>query len=335
MPGYQQATGDLMTSPAVSVCIPVYRGEQFLAETIRSVLEQTYRDFELVILDNASPDDTGRIARSFRDGRIRVETNSTVLPQPQNWRHAVELCRAPLIKLVCADDLLHPRCLELQAILMDLDPSVAVVAARCHMIDESSRILVSDRGLVGMTGLRTHVEVARRVVRSAANPIGDPGGVLFRREHYDAVGGWNAERSFAMDLDLWLRLLRHGDFFGRSESLAATRISRTSLSALNAATIDRHQSAITDELIDTAELDIRLRDRLIGRLNTPLTRQRRRLLFALSSIAARRDARSRGSQPATAANPTPDDTTSDDVTGPVARRPRAAAERADDVNVSD
>ena len=79
-----------MTSPAVSVCIPVYCGEQFLAETIRSVLAQTYRDFELFILDNASPDDTGRIARSFQDGRIRVETNSTVLPQPQNWRRAVE-----------------------------------------------------------------------------------------------------------------------------------------------------------------------------------------------------------------------------------------------------
>src|SRR3954447_18103172 len=112
MPGYQHATGDFMTSPAVSMCVPVYRGEQFLAETIRSVLEQTFRDFELVILDNASPDDSGRIARSFRDARIRVETNSTVLPQPQNWRRAVELCRAPLIKLVCADDLLHPRCLE-------------------------------------------------------------------------------------------------------------------------------------------------------------------------------------------------------------------------------
>ena len=213
-----------MTSPAVSVCIPVYRGEQFLAETIRSVLAQTYRDFELVILDNASPDGTGRIARSFQDGRIRVETNPTVLPQPQNWRRAVELCRAPLIKLVCADDLLHPRCLELQAVLMDLDPGVAVVAARCNMIDESSRVLVSHRGLGGMTGRRTLVEVARGVVRSHANPIGDPGGVLFRREHYDTVGGWNPERNFAMDLDLWLRLLRHGEFFGRSESLAATRI---------------------------------------------------------------------------------------------------------------
>jgi hypothetical protein len=135
----------------------------------------------------------------------------------------------------------------------------------------------------------------------------EPHRVLFRREHYEAVGGWNAERSFAMDLDLWLRLLRHGDFFGRSESLAATRISRTSLSALNAARIDQHQSAITCELIETPQLHIRRHDRLIGRINTPLARQRRRLLFALSSRAARRDARPERPQPTPDTSSAPDD----------------------------
>src|SRR5687768_14468183 len=87
--------------PSVSVCIPVYNGELFLAETIRSVLDQTYRDFELVVLDNASTDATGRIARSFGDPRVRVETNPSTIVQPENWRAAVRLCRAPLIKLLC------------------------------------------------------------------------------------------------------------------------------------------------------------------------------------------------------------------------------------------
>src|SRR5919112_97933 len=133
--------------PSVSVCIPVYRGEQFLAETVRSVLDQTHRDFELVVLDNASPDTTGRIARSFDDSRVRVETNSTTVPQPENWRRAVRLCRTPLIKLLCADDLLHPRCLEYQVGPMEADPGLALVAGRRHMIDERSRVLVPRRGL--------------------------------------------------------------------------------------------------------------------------------------------------------------------------------------------
>jgi glycosyltransferase involved in cell wall biosynthesis len=295
-----------MTSPAVSVCIPVYRGEDYLAETVRSVLEQTYRDFELVILDNASPDDSGRIARSFRDSRIRVETNPTLLPQPHNWRRAVELCRAPLVKLVCADDLLHPRCLELQVGAMDADPGLAVVAAKRHMIDESSRILVPHRGLHGMIGVRTYVDVARRVVRNGANPIGEPGGVLFRRDDYDAVGGWNPERCYAMDLDLWLRLLCRGDFLGLPVSLAAFRIAHTSLSADNSTGIDEHQRAIVAELVASGDLLIRRRDRLAGRLNTPIARLRRRALFALSSRAARREERSHSPQGSSSSDATAD-----------------------------
>jgi glycosyltransferase involved in cell wall biosynthesis len=276
--------------PSVSVCIPVHRGEQFLAETMRSVLDQTYRDFELVVLDNASPDATLRIARSFcGDRRVRVETTLTTVAQPENWRRAVRLCRAPLVKLVCADDLLHPRCLEYQVAPMEADPGLAVVAARRHMIDERSRVLVPRRGLAGLTGVRSSVEVARRVVRCGANPIGEPGGVLFRREHYLAVGGWRPERRFAMDLDLWIRLLQHGEFLGQPEALAAFRIGRTSLSAENEAAIYDHQKALVDELAASPHLQVRRTDRVLGRLRAPIGRLRRRALYRMSSRAARRD----------------------------------------------
>ena len=112
----------LPQTPSVSVCIPVYNGEKFLAETMRSVLDQTYRDVELVILDNASTDATGDIARSFGDQRIRVERNASTVPQAENWNRAVQLSRAPLVKVVCADDLLHPRCVEFQVGPMEADP---------------------------------------------------------------------------------------------------------------------------------------------------------------------------------------------------------------------
>jgi len=103
-----------LATPSVSVCIPVYNGETYLGETIRSVLDQTYGDFELVVLDNGSTDNSGQIARSFGDRRMRIERNSSVMDLVPNWNRLISLCRSPLIKLVCADDLLHPRCLELQ-----------------------------------------------------------------------------------------------------------------------------------------------------------------------------------------------------------------------------
>ena len=142
---------------------------------------------------------------------------------------------------------------------MTADPGLAVVAARRHMIDERSRVLVPRRGLTGLTGMRSSVEVARRVVRSGANPIGEPNGVLFRREHYLAAGGWRPEHRFAMDLDLWMRLLQFGEFLGLPETLAAFRIGRESLSAGNEATIYAHQKALIEELGAAPHLQVRRR----------------------------------------------------------------------------
>ena len=290
--------------PHVSVCIPVYNGEQFLAETIRSVLDQTDRDFELVVLDNASTDATGRIARSFSDPRVRVETNPTTLPQTENWRAVVPLCRAPLIKVLCADDLLHPRCLEYQVGPMEADPGLAVVAARRHMVDEHSRVLVPRRGLGGLTGVRSSVEVARRVVRNGGNPIGEVGGVLFRREHYFAVGGWRTRWRWVMDLDLWIRLLQHGEFLGLPETLAAFRIGRGSLTAEHDAAISAQQREYIEELGASPHLQVRGVDLAVGRVAAAAGRLRRRSLYVLSDRAARRDDRLLArSAAATAAQP--------------------------------
>ena len=287
----------MTAGPHVSVCIPVYRGEKFLAETMRSVLNQTYDDYELIVLDNASPDATSEIAHSFHDSRVHVVTNQTALEQPDNWRRAVELCRAPLVKLVCADDLLHPRCLEVQVPVLEADPGLAVVAARRNMVDESSRLLVPSRGLKGILGRRSGVQVARKVMRNGANPIGEPGGVLFRRADYLAVGGWRPSRRFAMDLDLWLRLLQRGDFFGLSETLAAFRIGAGSLSAENEASIYDDQKAIMDEIAASPRLRVRSFDRAVGRLGAPMGRLRRRLLFALSARTSRHSPRARRETP--------------------------------------
>jgi GT2 family glycosyltransferase len=278
----------LQPVPSVSVCIPVYQGERFLAETLRSVLDQTYRDFELVVLDNASSDHSAAVVQSFGDPRIRLERNSTVLSQPDNWNRVVQLTRAPLVKLVCADDLLHPRCLELQVAPMEADPGLALVAARRHMIDEQSRVIVPRRGLAGLTGVRTGVEVARRVVRNGANPIGEPGGVLFRREDFFAAGGWRADRTYIMDLDLWMRLLQYGEFLGLPETLAAFRIGRGSVSSENGDRITEEQRLLVEEIGDSPLFQVRGIDTTVGRMLAPAGRARRRALFAISKFSARK-----------------------------------------------
>ena len=276
------------TSPALSVCIPVYNGERFLAETVRSVLDQTYRDFELVVLNNASTDRSSEILGSFADPRIRVERNGTTVPQPENFNRAVDHCRAPLVKLVCADDLVHPRCLELQAGALRADPRLALVAGRRNMIDEDGRVLAPRRGLAGLTGVHDRSDVARRVVRNGGNPIGEPAGAMFRREDFHAVGGWQAEHPYLLDLDLWIRLLHRGQFLGLPETLAAFRIGNHTVTASG----DREMYAAHREFVrdlgTAPEFDVRAVDRLVGRVSTPVARIRRRALYAMSALSERR-----------------------------------------------
>jgi glycosyltransferase involved in cell wall biosynthesis len=270
--------------PSVSVCIPVYNGEQFLAETIRSVLAQTYQDFELVFLDNASTDRSAEIARSFSDPRIRFEHNDTLLPQGDNWNRVVELARAPLVKVVCADDLLHPRCLELQVPPLEADPGIAVVAARRHMIDERGKVIAPRRGLRGLIGVHTGVEVARRVVRNGANPIGESNNVLFRRADFFTVGGWRADWSHVMDLDMWLRLLQVGDFLGLPQTLAAFRIATESITSHSDERLYEQQRALIEELGESGYFQVRGVDLTLGRLSAPAGRARRRALYTLTKL---------------------------------------------------
>ena len=269
-------------APAVSVCVPAYQAERFLGATMRSVLAQNFGDFELLVLDNASTDRTDDVAHSFDDYRIRVMRNSRVLPLAENWNLAVHYSRASLVKLLCADDLLRPDCLRLQHQTMIGRPDLALTASRRDFVDDDGRRLVADRGLRGLIGTHNRTAVARRIVRDGGNPVGEAGSVLFRRTHFDAAGGFDGRLRFPMDLDLWLRLLDHGDFHGQPESLAAFRIRPGSLSGKAGRAEYDEQRSYTRGIGG-----VRPVDRALSAVNAPVSRLRRQGLFALAGHYAR------------------------------------------------
>jgi len=275
-------------TPEIAVCVPAYQAELYLASTLRSVLAQSFRDFELVVIDNASTDRTPEILREFRHPRVRVVRNERVLPLAENWNKAVAETRAPLVKLVCADDLLHPRCLERQYAVLAGDPGLALVCSRRTMINEDSEPLRRNCGLRGLVGRHTSEEVVRKIVRHGGNPLGEPGGALFRRADFDAVGGFDGRWRFPMDLELWVRLLRRGDFYGLRESLAAFRISRGSLSAALNDTGFAEQRSLTGEVAAAPHWRVRRRDRLVGAAKAPGARLRRQALFLAARAQGKR-----------------------------------------------
>jgi glycosyltransferase involved in cell wall biosynthesis len=268
-------------TPPVSVCIPLYMKERYVAETIQSVLNQTFTDFELIILNNASTDRSGEIAESFDDPRITVLHNAETVPAPENFAKLVPLTRAPLVKMVSADDVLHPTALERQVDVLR-DPRIALVSCRQNMIGEHSEVIYRDRSLrtPDLIGHQTRATVLRRSVRHVANPVGAFVNVMFRRTAYDAAGGIPDAPFIILDLAMWLEYLRYGDFYGIEDTLVDFRIAGGSASASSG------RAAINDQVrffhgLRRANADtVRRSDTVYSTLRTPVMRLRQQLIVS-------------------------------------------------------
>ncbi len=129
-------------TPRVSVGLTVYNGEPFLAETLDSLLAQTFEDFELIICDNASTDRTAEIVGDYaaRDARIRYVRHPRNFGASGNERRAFALSRAPYFRWSGADDLYAPesiaRCVE----VLDRDPRVVLTYPKAKFIDDRGRV---------------------------------------------------------------------------------------------------------------------------------------------------------------------------------------------------
>lgn len=133
-------------SPKVSILIPVYNRENFIAECIQSALDQTYADFEVVVVDNASDDGTWEICRRFaaRDQRVRVFRNDTNIGPVRNWKRCVEVAAGEFSKILFSDDTLEPDCLaEMVPKLEDPDVALVYCAARIGKSKEQADIAYS------------------------------------------------------------------------------------------------------------------------------------------------------------------------------------------------
>ncbi|TDT33037.1 glycosyltransferase family 2 protein [Naumannella halotolerans] len=212
-------------TPRTSVCIPVHNGSRSLQATLDSVLDQTDDDYEVVVVDNASSDGTPDILSRVAHPRVRVHRYERLLPLAENWRRATDLCTGRYLKIVCADDLIDPEAISRQADLLDRRQDISLVVSRRRLVDAGQETLAPVTGLNFLLGQRDGRTVARRAVLLGHNPIGEPGSAMFRRKDYERVGGWDGTFLFPMDIDLWLKLLRHGDMLGMPDVLASFRIS--------------------------------------------------------------------------------------------------------------
>jgi glycosyltransferase involved in cell wall biosynthesis len=222
------------THPRVSICVPAYNAEDWIENAIGSALAQTFEDFELIVSDNASTDDTHARARAFDDRRIRVERLDRNVGPTKNANRCIELARAPLVKFLHADDELYPRCLELMVPVLDESPQVGLVfSPRDVVLDDpeepearwwSSRYRVLHEPLGELARVTSGRAIFRRWLELGVqdNLIGEPSAVLVRRECFERLGGFDL-RLVSSDIEMWLRILLSYDLGFVPEPLCAYR----------------------------------------------------------------------------------------------------------------
>lgn len=195
------------TNIKISVCIPTYNGAKYVGEAITSVLAQTLPDFELVIVDDCSTDQTETVVKSFDDKRIKFFKNPVRLGLVGNWNKCIELARGEYICIFHQDDIMLPENLMEKMTLLDANPTVGLVHSSVFQIDAAGNV-ISDwwyfKPEPGEHGVHQGVAYFKKLLLGV-NIIACPS-VLVRRECYEKLGYFDPRLPFTADWEMWLRI---------------------------------------------------------------------------------------------------------------------------------
>lgn len=268
-------------APTVSVCIPTYRGATHIGAAIESVLAQSYTDFELIVIDDNSPDDTAAIVQGYLDPRIRFLQNPGNLGPQGNWNRCLNEACGKYFKLLPQDDLLAPDCLAKQVAILDQDDAQRIALVYCArtIVDAQDRPLMVRGYSGGHTGIVNAQNLIRHCLRRGTNLIGEPGSVLFRRQLANSVGLFDASIPYVLDLDYWFRLLLKGDSYYLPEALASFRVSRGSWSVAIGSKQSIDYRRFIGKIASDPDFSVRRIDILMGSIMAELNNYMRLVFY--------------------------------------------------------
>jgi glycosyltransferase involved in cell wall biosynthesis len=209
----------MSTTPRVSVLIPTYNYAHFLDDAIQSVLAQTYTDYELIIVDNASTDNTDEVvARYLSDTRVRYYKHPENIGLVANWNSGLKHTRGEFLKILCADDKFRPTLLEKYVRLMDQYPALSMVACNKQVFGKEYNYEVN----LTLTHYQTGRDVNLHMLYGHQG-VGEPTSVMFRRREFEKIGFFTGVYEQYVDLDYWIKLLSMGDCYLVPEILVDIR----------------------------------------------------------------------------------------------------------------
>ena len=216
-------------APQVTVLLAVHNGEPYVREAVRSVLDQTFDDFELLVVDDASTDATTEIVEGFGDSRIRLLRNERNLGQVPSLNRGLREARGEYVARLDADDVCLATRLARQVEVLDSEPRVCLVGAWMQAIDDRGhRIARLEKRLSDYVDFVYHTLIMRVYVSHPA--------AMYRREPVVALGGYDETTGPSEDKDLWRKLvLERNEARIVPETLVLYRLHDEQLSQVRAA----------------------------------------------------------------------------------------------------
>ncbi|SDH06810.1 glycosyltransferase family 2 protein [Psychroflexus sediminis] len=238
-----------MPNPKVSIIIPTYNGAEYLQEALESIKGQTFRDFEVVVSDDDSKDDTLRIVERFKEKcnfPVRIFHH-----KPDgigaNWNHAMRQARGKYIKFLFQDDILLPACLEEMYTVLENNPKIGLVTSKREFIISKHNDDKTKQWLATYGDLQKHISDApgdliltkklfkrKDFIKTPKNKVGEPSAVMFRKSIIDKLGYFDESLKQILDYEYWNRILKTYDIYILDKSLVKFRLHNAQATAQNA-----------------------------------------------------------------------------------------------------
>lgn len=240
-----------MNQPLVSVCVPTFNGEKYLAEALFSIQEQTYKNLEVIISDDASNDKTIQISENFKKKcqfpvRIYHHKPSVI---GANWNFSIKKAKGDYIKFLFQDDILFATCIQELMIVIQGKKDIGLVACKRKILfqeeseenklwsekyeDLQANLNLKDKKVYYLTkDLFSHVEF----LKTPRNKIGEPSAVLFKKEIIREIGGFRKDLKQNLDYEFYYRILVNKKIAILNEKLICFRLHNEQATYFNKAT---------------------------------------------------------------------------------------------------
>jgi len=218
--------------PLVNICVPAYNSGNFISKTLDSLVNQTYSNIKIIVVDNASDDNTDEIVSSFKDSRINYHRNDKTIPGYDNWNLCLKLADAEYVALYHADDVYKPAIVERELDMLQGNMSIGAVFSLDYMIDENDSFLgkgimlpkrIKDSSILNFNQIFPALLENRYSFFVASS-------VMFRKKifndvgYFDLSGKCGEDLGSASDTEFWLRISQKYDIGMLNERLVERRI---------------------------------------------------------------------------------------------------------------